>query len=587
MRKITSGPYYIPVLTLLFLLLVGIMTTIAINSIEQETKQLIHESLQTVLHTTVTTYQTSINYRKRDVQELAMTASLSGMTNELLTGQGNQQKILKQLRDYMAPILSREMDLGFYIISPQRINIASLHDANLNTINIIHTQRPEFLDRAFSGESLFIPTLLSNVPLQDGNPNHEDNPLSIFVVAPIRSTHDVISVLALRISLNSFFTHVSDLGQLGGTGETYAFDKSARLITKSRFDHQLQRIGLIGSGEQGIFNIRISDPGGNMLEGHVPSEPPSLRPLTLMAQSATAGRSDYNMHGYRDYRGVPVFGAWLWDQDLGFGITTEVDVDEALNPFYRTRRVVIWVLLVTVFMGLSLLSYASHIQRAKKRELLQLHGTLEQRVAQRTVELTEAREALEIANRNLQVLAAIDGLTSLANRRSFDTHLESEWLHCRRERKALGIILLDVDYFKNYNDHYGHLRGDECLRSIAKLFREFNAVRRPGDLVARYGGEEFVIVLSDPTGESIATAAEQLREQVYQLGLEHQTTKLAEKVLTVSIGYAVATDLNLISRLELLNRADEALYRAKSLGRNKVCEGMVNPEARPTGNDIL
>jgi len=585
MPKMTSGPFYIPLLTLLFLVLVGTMSTIAINSIEQETKQRIRQSLQTVLQTTINSYQTSINYRKRDVQELAMTAGLIDMTRKLLIDQGTQHKILKQLRDYMTPILSKEMDLGFFIISPQRMNIASQRDANLNRTNLIHLQRPAYLDRAFKGESLFIPTLLSDVPLPGSHPSHEPSPLTIFVVAPIRHEQMVIAVLALRINFKAFFTHVTDLGRLGGSGETYAFDKSGMLITKSRFDHQLKRIGLIGSEEKGIFNIRISDPGGNMLEGHVPSQSVAQRPLTLMAQSATAGRSGYNVDGYRDYRGVPVFGAWLWNQDLGFGITTEVDVDEALHPYYRTRRMVIWVLLVTVIMALSLLGYASHIQRAKKRELLHLHGTLEQRVTQRTAELNEARKALEIANDELQVLATTDGLTNLANRRSFDTHLENEWLHCRRERNSLGIILFDIDYFKNYNDHYGHTQGDECLRRIALLLREFHVTRRPGDLIARYGGEEFVIVLSDPTIELVARSAEQLRQQVCLLEIEHEASQLPQKILTVSIGYAVESDLNLISPLALLNRADEALYQAKALGRNQICEGRAKPEGNFTGEE--
>ena len=584
MPKMTSGPFYIPLLTLLFLVVVSIMTTMAINSIEQETKQLIRESLQAVLQTTINSYQTSINFRKRDVQELSMTPALIDLTRKLLNTQGAQHKVLNPLRDFMAPILSKEMDLGFFIISAQRINIASQRDANLNKTNLIHLQRPEYLDRAFNGESLFIPTLLSDVPLPGSHASHVQSPLTIFVVAPIRHEQQVIAVLALRINLNAFFSHVK-LGRLGGSGETYAFDKGGMLITKSRFDHQLKRIGLIASDELGILNVRISDPGGNLLEGHVPSQPSGKRPLTLMAQSATAGHSGFNVDGYRDYRGVPVFGAWLWNQDLGFGITTEVDVDEAMRPFYRTRRMLIWVLLVTVFMALSLLSYASRIQRAKKRELLQLHGTLEQRVAQRTAELNEARNALQVANGELQVLATTDGLTNLANRRCFDVHFENEWLRCRRERNSLGIILFDIDYFKNYNDHYGHTQGDECLRRIALLLREFHVTRRPGDLIARYGGEEFVIVLSNPTIESVSQLAEQLRHQVCQLEIEHQASQLSEKILTVSIGYAVETDLNLISPLTLLNRADAALYQAKALGRNQICEGRVDQEDNFTGAD--
>ncbi|WP_432472825.1 sensor domain-containing diguanylate cyclase [Amphritea sp. HPY] len=573
MPKITTYSFITPLLTLLFLAVVSTMASFAINSIEKETKQHIRYSLQTVLQTTVTTYHIWIEDRKRDAIELASTTFLIEMTNELLTAEGDRKKqVLGSLRNFIFPKLAREKDLGFFIISPERISIGSMRDANLDTTNLIHIQRPDYLDRAFSGKTLFIPTLLSDVPLANSAETDNDRPLSIFVVSPIKLEHRVIAVLALRINLNTLFNYVPDLARLGDSGETYAFDKKGMLITKSRFDQQLQSIGLISPGGSSVFNIRITDPGGNLLEGYIPEKPPQQRPLTLMADSATRGQSGYNVNGYRDYRGVLVFGAWLWDHDLGFGITTEVDVHETLRSFYQTRRTVIAILSIIMLMALSLLAYVTQTQRAKKRYLQQSKDTLEQLVEERTRELNETKKELESANCELEVLATTDGLTSLANRRCFDSHLENEWLRCLREGKSLGIIIIDIDYFKNYNDHYGHPRGDECLSTVAHTLRKVHAVRRPGDLIARYGGEEFVIVLSDPTIEYVCNTANRLREQVYQLGIEHQASQLPDKIITISIGYAIETDLNKVSSKELFKKADTALFRAKSLGRNRTCQ---------------
>ncbi|WP_315983275.1 diguanylate cyclase [Aliamphritea spongicola] len=119
-------------------------------------------------------------------------------------------------------------------------------------------------------------------------------------------------------------------------------------------------------------------------------------------------------------------------------------------------------------------------------------------VEQRTAELDATRKQLESANRELEIQATTDSLTQLANRRSFDAHLQGEWLQCSRDKKPLAILLIDIDHFKEYNDHYGHLQGDECLRHVAQALQDAGVLRRPGDLIARYGGEEFAIILSAP-----------------------------------------------------------------------------------------
>ena len=182
-------------------------------------------------------------------------------------------------------------------------------------------------------------------------------------------------------------------------------------------------------------------------------------------------------------------------------------------------------------------------------------------------ERKEAEAALQDANRELARVAAIDGLTQIANRRHFDACLEQEWRRLQRERKPLALILSDIDFFKNYNDYYGHQLGDDCLWSVAQAI-EAN-VRRPADLAARYGGEEFAVILPNTPLEGGLHVAECIRRAVCGLQIDHSRSAVAAHV-TMSIGISAAVPGQGGSMERLLQTADAALYQAKSEGRNCV-----------------
>ncbi len=179
-----------------------------------------------------------------------------------------------------------------------------------------------------------------------------------------------------------------------------------------------------------------------------------------------------------------------------------------------------------------------------------------------------AEMALERANQALDKLAHIDGLTHVANRRRFDKVLEAEWLRMYREKKCLGLILADVDFFKQFNDLYGHQTGDDCLVSIATALN--SVIHRPGDLVARYGGEEFVMVLPDTNLDGCLRIAKIMNEKVESLKVEHANSSVSSFV-TISLGVAVLSPDKEDNRADLVGLADKALYRAKEEGRNRVC----------------
>lgn len=167
----------------------------------------------------------------------------------------------------------------------------------------------------------------------------------------------------------------------------------------------------------------------------------------------------------------------------------------------------------------------------------------------------------------LQRISMIDGLTGIANRRRFDEALEREWRRCHRSGSHLSLILVDVDFFKNYNDHYGHLAGDECLKKVAVAMAD--QIRRAADLVARFGGEEFACLLPDTGAEAAHAMAMRLREAVSNLGIVHAQSAAADHV-TISLGVATMVPDGDDLAARLIDQADRGLYYAKQNGRNQI-----------------
>lgn len=190
---------------------------------------------------------------------------------------------------------------------------------------------------------------------------------------------------------------------------------------------------------------------------------------------------------------------------------------------------------------------------------------LRQRV-RRLIQQSQLYHKLEIANRELQRLASLDGLTGVANRRRFDEYLDTEWQHMAREKLPLSLILCDIDFFKKYNDTYGHQAGDACLRQVADALRF--CARRSVDLVARYGGEEFAVILPNTTVTGAAQVAEELRSVVNALHIPHVQSAVSEHV-TLSLGIGCMTPTPNTSPAMLIAAADAALYQAKAAGRNR------------------
>lgn len=184
---------------------------------------------------------------------------------------------------------------------------------------------------------------------------------------------------------------------------------------------------------------------------------------------------------------------------------------------------------------------------------------LEKQIAARTADLSEA-------NRKLQQLSEIDGLTGIANRRKFDFDLDMEWRRAIRDHQPLSLLMIDIDNFKEYNDQYGHPEGDKCLQQVATVLDA--SMQRASDVVARYGGEEFVVILPGVNAQSAVEVAEKIRLAVENMKLPHQSS--ASSVVTISIGVASSFPDQGLSPTALLLQADTNLYLAKRAGRNRV-----------------
>jgi diguanylate cyclase (GGDEF)-like protein len=180
--------------------------------------------------------------------------------------------------------------------------------------------------------------------------------------------------------------------------------------------------------------------------------------------------------------------------------------------------------------------------------------------------LVEVKRDLNAANKELQRLSTTDGLTGIANRRFFDHLSVREWRRCERMKKPMALVMVDVDFFKRYNDTYGHQAGDECLKAVAAQVAR--AAPRASDLAARYGGEEFVLVLGETTIDGAKWVANNIRQRVQDLQMPH----IASNIGHVSVSCGVASVLPLEGQEfdTLLKFADEALYKAKEQGRNTV-----------------
>jgi len=218
----------------------------------------------------------------------------------------------------------------------------------------------------------------------------------------------------------------------------------------------------------------------------------------------------------------------------------------------------LWLSYTSLLIFIFSLGLPIYVIIIKRYELINLYADLEEKVDERTKELNRA-------NQQLHNISRTDGLTNIPNRRCFDDFLAAEWIRAIRNQSAISLLMIDIDHFKQFNDYYGHVEGDECLKYIAKTIQKH--VNRPSDLIARYGGEEFAVVLPETTEPQ--SIAQHIHNEISQLNIPHNDSDVSPFV-SISIGGCTMYPQVDSKPTQLIELADKALYQAKHEGRNLV-----------------
>lgn len=336
---------------------------------------------------------------------------LVSATRDLILGQYprsllNDPKV-EELRAFFNGLFREFNATGFYIVTPQGINIATETDINKGWKNIIAEQKPDLLARVFAGETLFIAPLTSEIPLPGISTPELTLPPAMFFAVPVQEIGRApMAVLVVRVNPAVELTRLLALSRFRSSGETYAFNTDGFLLSDIRFKDQVKQLGLVPEPFQVPFNLELLDPGGNLLAGYrptverrrLPHTLPVLNSLAITLMGMGTGTSDIvvNTIGYNDYRGVNVFGAWVWNYDLDLGIVSKIDANEALGHFFEVRFLMLLVLVSTLSLtGIGILIAAVHGKKAND-VLARSRDELEAQVADRTAALKENQERFAV-----------------------------------------------------------------------------------------------------------------------------------------------------------------------------------------------
>ena len=330
--------------------------------------------------------QHSIEQMGKNVELIAITKQLLSMpsTQDMLAGSPHQS----DARAFFRKHDDENKELEFILSSPTQINIAASRHTDIGMRNPIAARRPDLFARALEGRTVFV---LPVKPDEASTTEEDASKPSLFFAAPVTDEDgSVIAVLTQRLDPAIDFSAILQTDSLGETGENYAFDQQGSMLSESRFIDDVRNIGLISPSQHVSLAFEIRDPGGNLMQGFNPPMSRLSMPLTRMAESATKGEPGVDMNGYRNYRGVPVFGSWIWLHKQNLGLAMEVEVDEALAPLRTMRSSVMGVLGITILLSVGATLLTLLLGERANRAFSTANDELEIRVQERTRAFEEA-----------------------------------------------------------------------------------------------------------------------------------------------------------------------------------------------------
>jgi tRNA A-37 threonylcarbamoyl transferase component Bud32 len=364
-RALSKRLWTLPLLGALVFALVGLWVR---GRVDETTRAEIATRLQTVLHANINALRLWFTEREYDAKSLASDLRIQAAIEELeaLAKETNAAALAladsaagRTLRIQVQPLLEAQDYLEYVVVSPDKRILAATDPRMVG----LKTARPYdlFLNRALDGQ------LAASRPFaRQANPNQQAEGPTMFVAAPVKSTNGVIiAVLCLRMKPEKEFSSIFSVASMGQTGESFAFDRSGLMLTATRFDPELKTLGLIPPGHENtaILNLKLLDPEEELRPAQPPAKPRNHLNLTRMAASATMGNKDYDVRGYRNYRGIQVVGAWAWLYEYGMGVATEESVDEAFQTLYVLRRAFLVLFALLVASGGAIFGFTVLVER--------------------------------------------------------------------------------------------------------------------------------------------------------------------------------------------------------------------------------
>jgi hypothetical protein len=333
-----------PILAVLLLSLIGYFVR---DAIERTMREGLRSELETLLNVDTAMLETWFAVQEANAEGLANNVDirqtiyplLEAPTSDAESASDEVKTLRAKLEKSVRPTLTAHQYVGYFVADKKKRIVASGRPEIIGQQDL--PEYDSFLTRALDGATCVSAPFPSMVLMKDDQGRLRTGNPTMFVAAPIRDdSFQVVGVLALRIDPEDEFNRIMSLGRFGQSGETYAFDKTGRMVSNSRFDSDLILLGLLPDQEnsKSILQVLVRDPGGDITQGHRPTARRHELPLTFAVAEALQGRDGVNVDGYRDYRGVPVVGAWKWLPEADVGVVTEIDYAEAFRPLTILRR---------------------------------------------------------------------------------------------------------------------------------------------------------------------------------------------------------------------------------------------------------